>query len=63
MPDEGYDTVHAAYVAILDRHPEASEKGKKNRYTSLNGHMSSFLSPAGELCIRLSADDMQAFHK
>ncbi len=30
-------------------------------YTSLNGHMTSFVSPEGQLCIRLSKADMAAF--
>jgi hypothetical protein len=30
-------------------------------YTSLNGHMSSFLDPSGALSIRLSPDDLHDF--
>ena len=62
MADADYDTVHAAYRAIIAAHSDATEKGNKNRYTSVNGHMSSFLSPGGELCFRLSQKDMDSFN-
>jgi len=38
-------------------------KGAKSRYTSLNGHMFSFLTPEGKLALRFSKEDQEAFMK
>ena len=38
-------------------------KGAKSRYTSLNGHMFSFLTPEGRLALRFSKEDQEAFIK
>lgn len=36
-------------------------KGAANMYTSHNGHMFSYLSPAGEVAVRLPKDEREAF--
>ena len=38
-------------------------KGAKNPYTSINGNMFSFLTPEGDLAVRLSDADRAAFTK
>ena len=45
-------------VATIDA---VERKGATMPYTSLNGHMFSFLDPTGSLALRLSADDRDAF--
>lgn len=44
------------YRALVERHGEAELKGAKNPYTSLNGWMTSFLDPDGQICLRLARD-------
>ena len=61
MADSDRDQVLENYRAVIARFPEVEEKGKKMPYTSLNGHMTSFVSPDGQLCIRLSKADMAEF--
>ena len=55
----------AAIIAIYDRliagHAGLTRKGKANAYTAMNGNMFSFVGPDGEMCIRLSKDDIAAF--
>ena len=36
-------------------------KGAKNAYTSLNGHMFSFMDETGELALRLPKEEREAF--
>ena len=45
-------------VATLDA---VERKGATMPYTSRNGHMFSYLDPAGSMRLRLSADDRDAF--
>ena len=52
-PVERYDALAAA--AGLER------KGATMPYTSLNGHMFSFLQPDGRLALRLSSEDRERF--
>jgi len=52
-PVERYDALVAA--AGLER------KGARMPYTSLNGHMFSFLQPDGRLALRLSPEDRERF--
>ena len=54
MSLEGYDRLVAT-------RPEVERKGKTLPYTSLNGHMFSFLGDGGTIALRLSPDDRQAF--
>lgn len=51
----------AQYDALIAARPELERKGKTTPYTSLNGHMFSFLSKEGEMGLRLSAADREAF--
>lgn len=53
----------ALYDKLLATHPKIDRKGAKNPYTSLNGHMFSFLTKDGRLGLRLSAEDREAFMK
>ncbi|MBT8326350.1 MAG: hypothetical protein KJP21_01420 [Bacteroidia bacterium] len=49
------------YNSLISKLPEIERKGKANPYTSLNGHMFSFLDKEGKLGIRMSEDDKAAF--
>ena len=49
------------YNALIDTHPDIERKGKSMPYTSLNGHMFSFLDPDGVMGIRLSNGDLEEF--
>ena len=51
------------YEQMLAKQTEIKRKGKANPYTSLNGHMFSFLDKEGKLGIRLSEEDKAAFEK
>lgn len=51
----------AGYEALIARFPHIERKGASMPYTSLNGHMFSFLDPSGALSIRLSPDDLHDF--
>ncbi len=49
------------YEALIAAHPDVERKGAKNPYTSLNGHMFSFLDETGQMALRLSDDDAARF--
>jgi hypothetical protein len=49
------------YERLVATRPEVERKGKTLPYTSLNGHMFSFLGDGGTIALRLSPDDRQAF--
>lgn len=51
------------YEDLIALHPDIERKGKANPYTSVNGHMFSFLNKEGDLGIRLSKEDREAFLK
>jgi hypothetical protein len=51
----------AADDALVATRPEVERKGATMPYTSISGHMCSFLTPDGGLALRLSAADRQAF--
>ena len=53
--------VTALYDALIEAHPSIERKGKTTPYTSMNGHMFSFLAKEGDMGLRLSADDREAF--
>ena len=55
------DDVIAIYDTLIARHDGLTRKGKANAYTAMNGNMFSFVGPDGELCIRLSKDDIAAY--
>jgi hypothetical protein len=49
------------YEKMIAMQSEIPRKGKANPYTSLNGHMFSFLGKDGVLGIRMSKEDKAAF--
>jgi len=51
------------YEALVALHPEVERKGAAMPYTSLNGHMFSFLTKEGKLGLRLAEDERVAFLK
>ena len=51
----------AQYERLVATVPGLERKGASVPYTSLNGNMSSFLTEAGVLALRLSAADRQTF--
>ncbi len=58
---EEYEVRLQHYERLVATIPEVERKGKKMPYTSLNGHMFSFLSPEGKLGLRLPAEAREAF--
>ena len=58
-------TIPADRLALYDRLvatlPGVERKGVTVPYTSVNGHMFSFLTPTGSLALRLSTDDRASF--
>lgn len=52
------------YDALLATHPEKPErKGKNMMYTSMNGHMFTYLSKENEFGIRMSKEDKAAYEE
>ena len=51
----------ARYERLVATQPRLERKGATVPYTSVNGHMFSFLSDTGTLALRLPADDRAAF--
>jgi hypothetical protein len=51
----------ALYDKLLATVPGVERKGAAMPYTSVNGHMFSFLTPAGALALRLPAEEREAF--
>jgi hypothetical protein len=49
------------YRALVAAVPDAELKGSSLPYTSVNGHMYSFLDKAGACAIRLGMADLEAF--
>lgn len=49
------------FEKLIATHPKAVRKGASMPYTSLNGHMFSFIKPNGKVALRLNAEDRQAF--
>jgi hypothetical protein len=52
-----------AYDNLVATQPSVERKGATMPYTSLNGHMFSFLTKAGTLALRLPAKQRDAFLK
>jgi hypothetical protein len=50
-----------AYDRLIATRPEVTRKGASIRYTSLNGHMTSYLTDTGSLVLRLAPDDRARF--
>jgi hypothetical protein len=55
------DAVLRSYDALVSTHPGLTRMGKTMPYTSVNGHMFSFLAPDGTLALRLPPEDRHAF--
>jgi TfoX/Sxy family transcriptional regulator of competence genes len=51
------------YEKLVATRPGIERKGAAMPYTSVNGHMFSFLTPAGKLALRLAAEERDAFLK
>lgn len=51
----------AQYDRAIATLPDVARKGATVPYTSLNGHMFSFLTPSGSLVMRLPAGPREAF--
>ena len=51
----------ARYERLVATHPGVEVKGAKARYTSLNGHMFSFLTETGALALRFSSEEQEVF--
>jgi hypothetical protein len=49
------------YNALIEAFPKFERKGKTTPYTSLNGHMTSFLDKSGTMGLRLSQGDIDDF--
>ena len=45
----------------IEAHPDVERKGANNPYTSVNGNMFSMLNKEGDLGLRLSKEDREAF--
>jgi len=51
----------ALYDELIATCPGVVRKGAKSAYTSLNGHMFSFMDETGDLALRLPKDEREAF--
>ena len=51
------------YENLVATNPMIDRKGAANPYTSLNGHMFSYLNPSGSLALRLPKDEREKFLK
>ena len=51
----------ALYEQLVATNPDVERKGAAMPYTSVNGHMFSFLTDAGRLALRLPAEERNAF--
>lgn len=51
------------YEKLIAAHPKVERKGASMPYTSLNGHMFSFITSEGKMALRLPADALEAFLK
>jgi len=49
------------YEKLIATHPEIERKGAVHPYTSLNGHMFTYLDQTGTMGIRLPEDEVEAF--
>lgn len=51
------------YEKLVATDPSVERKGATHPYTSLNGHMSSYLHPSGSMALRLPPDERERFLK
>jgi TfoX/Sxy family transcriptional regulator of competence genes len=49
------------YDQLIATNPKIQRKGAANPYTSLNGHMFSYLNPSGSLALRLPEEEREKF--
>ena len=59
--DPAYAAALARYEQLVATVPGLELKGDSNRYTALNGNMSSYLHPRGDVALRLPAADRAEF--
>jgi len=52
----------ALYDKLIATNPEIERKGALNPYTSLNGHMFTYLNPSGTLALRLAEKERKEFY-
>jgi hypothetical protein len=67
MPSAKKSSIPAAKLALYEKLiaaiPEIERKGAVHPYTSLNGHMFSYLDQTGTMGLRLPMDEVDAFLK
>lgn len=51
------------YDKLIAANPKIERKGAANPYTSLNGHMFSYLHPSGAMALRLPEEEREKFLK
>jgi hypothetical protein len=51
------------YEKLVATNPQIERKGAANPYTSLNGHMFTYLNPSGSLALRLPPEEREKFLK
>jgi hypothetical protein len=51
------------YDKLVGSNPKVERKGAANPYTSLNGHMFSYLHPSGSMALRLPEEEREKFLK
>jgi TfoX/Sxy family transcriptional regulator of competence genes len=51
------------YDKLVKTNPKIERKGAANPYTSLNGHMFTYLNASGSLALRLPKDEREKFLK
>jgi hypothetical protein len=49
------------YEKLVRTNPKVERKGAANPYTSLNGHMFTYLNPSGSLALRLPNEEREKF--
>ena len=59
--DPAYLAKFAHYRRLIQSIPEVECKGDANPYTSINGHMFSYLHPSGAVALRLPEPQRDAF--
>lgn len=57
------EKTEAIYHDLIENTPDVEVKGAKNKYTSVNGNMFSFLTKEGKIALRLADEDRAAFLK
>lgn len=60
-PPAPRDSTVALYEKLVATNPRVERKGDTMPYTSVNGNMFSVVSKEGVVCLRLSADQRDAF--